>query len=44
MFTAVVVTRALLGLLSGRGVQLSPGMMGVAKNTVSAQRPAAGAR
>ena len=31
MFTAVVVTRALLGLLSGRGVQLSSAMMGVSK-------------
>ena len=40
MFTAVVVTRALLGLLSGRGVQLSPGMMGVSKNAISAERPA----
>ena len=44
VFTAVLVTRALLGLLSGRGVQLSPGMMGVSKNTVSPQRPAPGAR
>ena len=40
MFTAVVVTRALLGLLSGRGVQLSPGMMGVSKGSVSAEQPA----
>ena len=40
MFTAVVVTRALLGLLSGRGVHLSPGMMGVSKSSVSSERPA----
>nr|MBA2510095.1 protein translocase subunit SecD [Rubrobacteraceae bacterium] len=39
MFTAVVVTRALLGLLSGRGVQLSPGMMGVSRGSVSVKRP-----
>ena len=43
MFTAVVVTRALLGLLSGRGVQLSPGLMGVSKKSIAAQR-AEGAR
>ncbi len=36
MFTAVVVTRALLGLISGRGVQLSPGMMGVSKKSIAA--------
>jgi preprotein translocase subunit SecD len=35
MFTAVVVTRALLGLLAGRGVQLSPAMMGVSKGAIS---------
>ena len=35
VFTAVLVTRALLGLLSGRGVQLSPAMMGVSKGVVS---------
>jgi protein-export membrane protein SecD len=35
VFTAVLVTRALLGLLSGRGVQLSPAMMGVSKSSVS---------
>jgi preprotein translocase subunit SecD len=40
MFTAVVVTRALLGLLSGRGVHLSPAMMGVSKSTIAAGRPA----
>ena len=42
MFTAVIVTRALLGLLSGRGVHLSPGMMGVSKRSVAAQQPAGG--
>jgi preprotein translocase subunit SecD len=36
MFTAVVVTRALLGLLSGRGVQLSPAMMGISKGSMTA--------
>jgi len=40
MFTAVVVTRALLGLLSGRGVQLSPAMMGVSKGSIAATRKA----
>ena len=40
MFTAVVVTRALLGLLSGRGVHLSPAMMGISKGSISAQQTA----
>ena len=40
MFTAVVVTRALLGLLSGRGVQLSPAMMGISKGSISAEKTA----
>jgi len=40
MFTAIVVTRALLGLLSGRGVQLSPPMMGVSKASIAAARSA----
>jgi preprotein translocase subunit SecD len=40
MFTAVVVTRALLGQLSGRGVQLSPPMMGVSKASIAAARTA----
>lgn len=40
MFTAIVVTRALLGLLSGRGVHLSPGMMGVSKQSIVEQRNA----
>ncbi|MDP9438017.1 MAG: protein translocase subunit SecD [Actinomycetota bacterium] len=38
VFTAVLVTRALLGLLSARGVQLSPAMMGVSKRGISAER------
>jgi preprotein translocase subunit SecD len=32
MFTAIVVTRALLGIVSSRGFHLSPAMMGVSKN------------
>jgi protein-export membrane protein SecD len=40
VFTAVLVTRALLGLLSARGVQLSPAMMGVAKGDVSTGKAA----
>jgi protein-export membrane protein SecD len=40
VFTAVLVTRALLGLLSARGVQLSPGMMGVSKRGMSAEKTA----
>jgi protein-export membrane protein SecD len=39
MFTAIVVTRALLGLLSDRGVQPSPGMMGVSKKSIGQQPP-----
>ncbi len=39
MFTAIVVTRALLGLLSDRGVHLSPGMMGVSKQSIGNQQP-----
>src|SRR5918998_2252197 len=34
MFTAIVVTRALLGVISGRGIHLSPGMMGVSKQEI----------
>src|SRR5215212_4520413 len=34
MFTAIVVTRALLGVVSSRGFHLSPAMMGVAKNEI----------
>jgi len=40
VFTAVLVTRALLGLLSARGVQLSPGMMGVSKRGIATERTA----
>ncbi len=32
MFTAIVITRALLGLLSDRGIHLSPALMGVSKS------------
>jgi preprotein translocase subunit SecD len=34
MFTAIVVTRALLGLVSSRGFHLSPAMMGVSKSEI----------
>jgi preprotein translocase subunit SecD len=34
MFTAIVVTRALLGVISSRGFHLSPGMIGVSKNEI----------
>ncbi|MDP8953153.1 MAG: protein translocase subunit SecD [Actinomycetota bacterium] len=49
MFTAVSVTRALLGVISGRGIRLSAGMMGVSKGSIAASerpgsRKAAGAR
>ena len=40
MFTAVSVTRALLGVVSGRGVKLSPGMMGVSKKSLDEGRSA----
>lgn len=33
MFTAIVVTRALLGIISSRGFHLSPAMMGVSKKS-----------
>ena len=35
MFTAIVVTRALLGIISSRGFHLSPAMMGVSKSSIS---------
>jgi preprotein translocase subunit SecD len=35
MFTAIVITRALLGLLSDRGIHLSPALMGVSKASIS---------
>jgi protein-export membrane protein SecD len=34
MFTAIVVTRALLGIVSSRGFHLSPAMMGVSKGEI----------
>jgi preprotein translocase subunit SecD len=34
MFTAIVVTRALLGIVSSRGFHLSPEMIGVSKNDI----------
>jgi preprotein translocase subunit SecD len=37
MFTAIVVTRALLGVISDRGLHLSPEMMGVSKKSVTQQ-------
>ena len=44
MFTAIVVTRALLGVLSGRGFHLSSGMMGVPKKDVNNSKQPAGVR
>ncbi len=49
MFTAIAVTRALLGVISGRGIKLSPAMMGVPKGSIveaggSGSRKAARAR
>lgn len=38
MFTAIVVTRALLGVLSGRGLGLTPAMMGVSKSEIQTGR------
>jgi preprotein translocase subunit SecD len=40
MFTAIVITRALLGLLSDRGIHLSPALMGVSKASISASQQA----
>lgn len=37
MFTAIVVTRALLGVMSGRGIHLSPELMGVSKSNITAR-------
>jgi preprotein translocase subunit SecD len=39
MFTAVSVTRALLGVISDRGFHLSAGMMGVSKESIDGRRP-----
>jgi preprotein translocase subunit SecD len=47
MFTAISVTRALLGVISERGFHLSAGMMGVSKKSIDGRRPVketAGAR
>jgi preprotein translocase subunit SecD len=38
MFTAVLVTRALLGVLTERGFHLSAGMMGVSKKSIAKVR------
>ena len=38
MFTAVLVTQALLGVISGRGFHLSAGMMGVSKKSIAKAR------
>jgi preprotein translocase subunit SecD len=35
MFTAVVVTRALLGFVSGYGLRVSPAMMGISKKSMA---------
>src|ERR687890_740721 len=40
MFTAIVITRALLGLLSDRGIHLTPALMGVSKASISATQQA----
>jgi preprotein translocase subunit SecD len=40
MFTAIVITRALLGLLGDRGIHLSPALMGVSKASIGATQPA----
>ena len=40
MFTAIVITRALLGLLSDRGIHLSPALMGVSKASISTAQQA----
>jgi preprotein translocase subunit SecD len=40
MFTAIVITRALLGLLSDRGIHLSPTLMGVSKASISVAQQA----
>jgi preprotein translocase subunit SecD len=38
MFTAILVTQALLGVISGRGFHLSAEMMGVSKNSIAKAR------
>src|ERR671910_3579398 len=44
MFTAIVITRALLGLLGDRGIHLSPSLMGVSKASMAAATQQAKAR
>jgi preprotein translocase subunit SecD len=38
MFTAILVTQALLGVISGRGFHLTAGMMGVSKKSIARAR------
>ena len=40
MFTAIVITRALLGILSDRGIHLSPAFMGVSKASIATTQQA----
>jgi preprotein translocase subunit SecD len=40
MFTAIVITRALLGILSDRGIHLSPALMGVSKTSIATTQQA----
>ena len=40
MFTAIVITRALLGLLGDRGIHLSPALMGVSKASMATAQQA----
>jgi preprotein translocase subunit SecD len=40
MFTAIVITRALLGILSDRGIHLSPTLMGVSKASIATPQQA----
>lgn len=41
MFTAIVITRALLGLISGQGFRLTPPMFGVPRDSIrKSERPA----
>jgi preprotein translocase subunit SecD len=40
MFTAIVITRALLGILSDRGIHLSPALMGVSKGSIATTQQA----
>jgi protein-export membrane protein SecD len=37
VFTAVIVTRALLGIVADRGISLSPAMLGVTKASIGAE-------